>query len=74
MQLHPLRYTIHKLDECDYVELYYFTLEGCTEAVKLDWTVAQDTFTFAKANETLLLKPIVSHKPSSKVILDEDLT
>ena len=21
MQLHPLRYVIHKLDECDYVEL-----------------------------------------------------
>ena len=74
MQLRPSCYAIHKLDECDHVELYYFTLEGCTEAVKLDLTIAQDTFTFAKADETLLLEPMASHKPSSKVILDEDLT
>ena len=73
-QLRPSRYAIHKLDERDYVELYYFTLEGCTEAVKLDRTIAQDAFTFAKADETLLLKPMASHKPSSKVIPDEDLT
>ena len=73
-QLRPSRYAIHKLDECEYVELYYFTLEGCTEAVKLDRTIAQDAFTFAKADNTLLLKPMASHKPSSKVIPDEDLT
>ena len=73
-QLRPSRYAIHKLDERDYVELYYFTLEGCTEAVKLYRTIAQDAFTFAKADDTLLLKPMASHKPSSKVIPDEDLT
>ena len=42
--------------------------------MKLDRTIAQDAFTFAKANDTLLLKPMASHKPSSKVIPDEDLT
>ena len=73
-QLHPSRYAIHKLDERDYVELYYFTLEGCTEAVKLDRTITQDAFTFAKADKTLLLKPMATHKLSSKVIPDEDLT
>lgn len=72
-QLHPLRYAIHKLDKHDYIELYYFMLEGCTEAVRLDWTITQDAFTFAKANNALLLKPMASHKPSSKVIPDEDL-
>jgi len=73
-QLRPSRYAIHKLDEREYVELYYFTLEGCTEAVKLDRTIAQDAFTFAKADDTLLLKPMASHKPSNKVVADEDLT
>ena len=67
-------YAIHKLDEREYVELYYFTLEGCTEATKLDHTIAQDAFTFTKAEDTLLLKPMASHKPSNKAILDEDLT
>lgn len=72
--LRPSRYAIHKLDERDYVELYYFTDEGCSEAVRFDRTIAQDAFTFAKADDTLLLKPMASHKPSSKVIPDEDLT
>jgi len=74
MQPHPSRFAIHKLDKREYVELYYFTLEGCTEAVRLDRTIAQDTFTFTKANNTLLLKPMASHKPPNKVIPDEDLT
>ena len=48
-----------------------FTLEGCTEALKIDHTITQDTFT--KAEDTLLLKPMALHKPSNKVIPDEDL-
>jgi len=74
MQLCPSRYMIHKLEECKYIKLYYFTLEGCTEATKLDCTIAQDAFTFTKADETLLLKPMALHKPSNKAISDEDLT
>ena len=73
-QLRPSHFAVHKLEEREYVELYYFTLEGCTEAAKLDRTIAQDAFTFAKANDTLLLKPMASHKPSNKAIPDEDLT
>ena len=73
-QLCPSRYAIHKLDEWEYVELYYFTLEGCMEALKIDCTITQDTFTFTKAEDTLLLKPMASHKPSNKAILDKDLT
>jgi len=70
----PSRYAIHKLDKREYIELYYFTLEGCMEASKMDRTIAQDAFTFTKAKETLLLKPMASHKPSNKAIPDEDLT
>jgi len=73
-QLRPSRFAIHKLEDCNYVELHYFTLEGCTEAAKHDRTIAQDAFTFTKANDTLLLKPMASHKPSNKVTPDEDLT
>ena len=73
-QLCTSRYAIHKLDERDYVKLHYFTLEGCTEATKHDRTIAQDAFTFTKADDSLLLKPMASHKPSNKVTPDEDLT
>lgn len=73
-QLRPSRYAIHKLEEREYIELQYFTLEGCTEAAKFDRTVAQDAFTFAKSEDTLILKPMASYKPSSKVIPDKDLT
>ena len=73
-QLSPLCYTIHKLDKWEYIELYYFTLEGCPEATKIDCTIAQDAFTFTKAEDTLLLKPMASHKPSNKAIPDKNLT
>ena len=66
-QLRPSRFAIHKLEERDYVELHYFTLEGCTEAAKQDRTIAQDAFTFTKADDSLLLKPMASHKPSNNV-------
>ncbi|EDR01427.1 uncharacterized protein LACBIDRAFT_333308 [Laccaria bicolor S238N-H82] len=49
-------------------------LEGCTEASTIDRTIAQDAFTFTKADDTLLLKPMASHKPSNKAIPDEYLT
>ena len=38
-QLRPSQFTIHKLEECDYVELHYFTLEGCTEVTKDNHTI-----------------------------------
>ena len=38
-QLRPSHYAIHKLDEWEYMELYYFTLEGCTEASKIGCTI-----------------------------------
>lgn len=66
-QLRPSQFAIHKLKERDYVELHYFTLEGCTEATKQDHTIVQDTFTFTKVDDTLLLKPMVSFKPSNKL-------
>ena len=73
-QLRPSRYAIHKLEERDHVELHYFMLEGCTEATKHNRTIAQDAFMFTKADDSLLLKPMASHKPSNKVTPDEDLT
>ena len=72
--LHPSRFVIHKLEECNYIELHYFMLEGCMEAMKHDCTIAQDAFMFTKADDSLLLKPMASHKPSNKVTLDKDLT
>ncbi|EDR10142.1 uncharacterized protein LACBIDRAFT_325771 [Laccaria bicolor S238N-H82] len=69
-----LPFVLHDTHKRNYMELYSFMMEGCLEAVRLNRTIAQDAFTFAKANDTLLLKPLASHKPSNKVILDEDLT
>ena len=73
-QLRPSRFAIHKLEEHDYVELHYFTLEGCMEALKHNCTITQDASTFTKADDSLLLKPMASHKPSNKVTPDEGLT
>ncbi|KIJ96727.1 hypothetical protein K443DRAFT_134067 [Laccaria amethystina LaAM-08-1] len=65
-QLCPSWFTIHKLKDPNYVELHYFTLEGCMEAAKQDCTITQDAFMFAKLDNTLLLKLMALFKPSNK--------
>jgi len=45
-------FAIHKLKDHDYVELHYFTLEGCMEAAKQDCTIVQNAFMFTKADDT----------------------
>ncbi|KAF8970302.1 hypothetical protein BDZ97DRAFT_1902045 [Flammula alnicola] len=71
---HPSNFALNKLREHDYVELHYFTPEGCAEATRYDRTVAQDAFTFARVDDIMALKPYAAFKPSMKAIPDDQLT
>ncbi|KAJ7238030.1 hypothetical protein C8J57DRAFT_1087134 [Mycena rebaudengoi] len=60
-----------------YVDLWYWTIEGCKDSETLrSGTAAEDTYTFSQANDGpgVELKAASSSKASKKVILDEDLT
>ena len=74
IKLRPSRFALHKLEERDYIELSYFTPEGCAEAASNDHAVAEEAFAFSKVNDLVSLRPISAFKASSKVIQDDKLS
>lgn len=70
----PSPYTINKLTNFDYVELYYFTREACADAQSQTRSIAEDAFSLAKSDDGLVLRSVATAKPSRNVILDKDLT
>ncbi|KAF8154174.1 hypothetical protein B0H34DRAFT_790381 [Crassisporium funariophilum] len=70
----PSPYAVHKLRQGEYVELYYFTQEACSEAERSEQTAAKDNITFTAVGDQLFMKPAAAYKAAKKVIRDEDLT
>ncbi|TFK18648.1 hypothetical protein FA15DRAFT_549582, partial [Coprinopsis marcescibilis] len=66
-------YALNKLRAQEYVELYYFTPEGCCEAHNSDQTMV-DALAATHYNNQLILQPMAAHKPLSKVVRDPDLS
>lgn len=63
-----------KLEDKEYVELWYYTREGCLDAESLRGGVeADETFGITQSGSTLSLKPLTAFKASKKVVRDEDL-
>ncbi|KIK34501.1 hypothetical protein CY34DRAFT_97876 [Suillus luteus UH-Slu-Lm8-n1] len=69
----PSQYTIHKLKSFEYVELWYFSPDGCREAADEAKSAADSTFSFTKVDDFIALKPVAAFKPSRKVIQDHSL-
>jgi hypothetical protein len=64
-----------KLDEKQYVELWYWTKEGYLDADSLRAGVeADESFGITQIGSTLTLKPLTAFKASKKAVRDEDLT
>jgi hypothetical protein len=70
----PAAYALRRLDEFEYVELWYFSQEGCVDASANQRTQHEDTFGLTKVDEMLSLRPVASLKASKNVIQDVDLT
>lgn len=69
----PSSYALNKLKNGDYVELFYFSPEGCTQAAAEERTSAHDALAATQINDQLVLQPMAAYKPSSKVLKDADL-
>ncbi|KAJ7866700.1 hypothetical protein B0H13DRAFT_1636535 [Mycena leptocephala] len=64
-----------KLDDKEYVELWYWTKEGCLDAESHRGGVeADESFGITQVGSTLSLKPLTAYKASKKVVCDEDLS
>lgn len=73
IQPRPASYAIKKLEDFEYVELWYFTEEGCLEATRSNRTVAEDTFGISKVDDIVALRPISAFKALNKVVQDVHL-
>ncbi|KAG5633492.1 hypothetical protein H0H81_007337 [Sphagnurus paluster] len=72
--LRPAAYAISKITVYKYVELWYFTREGCTKAQDYIHTTADDALGLEHVGNTIALWQIASVKASKNVVKDVDLT
>ena len=70
----PSQYATGRIENMEYVELWYFTTEGCKEASKATPTAADDTFGLLKTDAGLALQSIKATRASRNAIPDEHLT
>ncbi|KAM6503922.1 hypothetical protein JOM56_000865 [Amanita muscaria] len=70
----PSSYAIKRLEKYEYIDLWYFTEEGCEDALRFNQSTASDTYTLAKIDDTVSLRPINAAKASRNAISDEKLT
>ncbi|KAF8129358.1 hypothetical protein EV363DRAFT_1169125 [Boletus edulis] len=70
----PSQFALQKIAAFEYVELWYFTKEGCFEATKQSRSQADDAFGILAANEVLTLRPVASVKASRNAKADHELS
>lgn len=69
----PSQYAIHKLKSFEYVELWYFSPDGCRDTADEAKSSADGTFGFTKVDDFVALKAVAAFKPSRKAIQDHSL-
>ena len=70
----PSQYALRRLEDFDYVELWYFTQEGCADATQNHRTQNEDTFGLTKVDEMVSLRPVSALRASKHALQDIDLT
>ncbi|KAG2100881.1 hypothetical protein BD769DRAFT_1676888 [Suillus cothurnatus] len=69
----PSQYAIQKLNNFEYVELWYFSPEGCKEAMKTSRSIADDMFSLTKLDNHLSIRPSSTFKASRSALPDHEL-
>ena len=70
----PAQYALRRIEEFEYVELWYLTPEGCADATHRQLTQHDDTFGLTKVDDIVTLKSVSSLKASKNVIPDSELS
>ena len=66
-------YVLNKLKNFEYVDLFYFTSEGCAATSKESKVVAEESFSITNDNGVLALKLTPSFKAYKNIVKDKDL-
>jgi hypothetical protein len=67
-------FMINKLENFEYIELWYFTDKGCMDATQNQQVIAEEAFRLTKHDDFISLRPISSFRASRNVVKDQDLT
>ncbi|KAG9312181.1 hypothetical protein JVU11DRAFT_7476 [Chiua virens] len=70
----PSQYALSKLEAFEYVELWYFTKEGCFEAAKQARSQPEDAYGLLSTEDILTLRPVTSVKASRNAKSDHELS
>ncbi|KAG1720963.1 hypothetical protein EDB19DRAFT_1646766, partial [Suillus lakei] len=69
---HPYQYAMQRLNNFEYVELWYFSPDGCKEALRTARSVADD-FGLTRVDDHLTIRPTFTFKASKSAVADHDL-
>ena len=70
----PGQYATKKIENMEYVELWYFTTEGCREASRASPSTSDDTLGILKTDAGFAIQPIKATKASPNARADEGLS
>jgi hypothetical protein len=65
---------MNKLKNLEYVELAYFTPEGCAQAAEESRSVADEAYGLTKVDGYIAFKPLAAVRASKNITQDKDLT
>ncbi|KAG1728859.1 uncharacterized protein EDB91DRAFT_1253287 [Suillus paluster] len=68
----PSQYAVQKLTNFEYIELWYFSPDGCKEALKTSKSVADD-YGLTKVDDQLTIRPASAFKASKAALADHEL-
>ncbi|KAG2156563.1 uncharacterized protein EDB93DRAFT_1079506 [Suillus bovinus] len=68
----PSQYAVQKLTNFEYIELWYFSPDGCKEALKTSRSIADD-YGLTKVDDQLTIRPASAFKASRAALADHDL-
>ena len=74
LDLQPAQHVMKRLKKKEYVELWYFTAQGCQNAAAADLVSPDETFGFVSTEKGVVIQSVNASTMSSKVIRDEDLS
>ncbi|KAF8172734.1 hypothetical protein BJ912DRAFT_1079837 [Pholiota molesta] len=70
----PSTYAVNKIANFEYVELWYFTREGCKEAQSTQRTETDDSLGMSRVGDLVAFRPVASVQASKRALQDADLT
>ncbi|KAF8800487.1 hypothetical protein BYT27DRAFT_7200087 [Phlegmacium glaucopus] len=70
----PAQYALRRIEDFEYVELWYLTPEGCIDATQHQSTQNDDTFGLSKVDDMVTLKSVSSLKASKNVLPNTELS